>query len=127
MNLLDVVDRTQLKPLSEFVKARDQNPDFFPGDTVRVNVRITEGDKERIQTFEGVVLRRHTNGSGSTFTVRRVSFGVGCERTFPLYSPRIESIEVVRRGSVRRAKLYYLRKRSGKSARIEEKAFRRQE
>jgi len=127
MNLIEMVEQQQIKPLSDFVRARDQNPDFFPGDTVRVNVRVREGDKERIQTFEGVVLRRHANGAGSTFTVRRISFGVGCERTFPLYSPIIESIEVVRRGTVRRAKLYYLRNRSGKSARIKEKAYRRQE
>lgn len=125
MDLLAIVDQQQVKPLSDFVRARDANSDFFPGDTVKVNVRVREGDKERIQTFEGIILRRRANGAGSTFTVRRISFGVGCERTFPLFSPRIESIEVVRRGAVRRAKLYYLRERSGKSARIKEKAFRR--
>ncbi|MBM3215742.1 50S ribosomal protein L19 [Candidatus Poribacteria bacterium] len=125
MNLVSIVEQEQIKPLSEIIQARDNNPDFFAGDTVRVNVRIIEGDKERIQTFEGVIMRRHDNGAGSTFTVRRISFGVGCERTFPLYSPRIERIEVVRRGAVRRAKLYYLRERSGKSARIAEKAYRR--
>jgi large subunit ribosomal protein L19 len=127
MNLVNYVEQQQAKPLADFVRARDQNADFFPGDTVKVNVRVKEGDKERIQTFEGIILRRRANGAGSTFTVRRISFGVGCERTFPLFSPRIESIEIVRRGAVRRAKLYYLRDRSGKSARIKEKAFRRQE
>ena len=127
MNLVTFVEQQQVKPLTDFVRARDKNADFFPGDTVKVNVRVKEGDKERIQTFEGIILRRRANGTGSTFTVRRISFGVGCERTFPLFSPRIESIEVIRRGAVRRAKLYYLRERSGKSARIKEKAFRRKE
>jgi large subunit ribosomal protein L19 len=127
MDLVKVVEEEQMKPLSDFVQARDNNADFFPGDTVRVNVRVVEGGKERLQAFEGTVLRRHANGVNSTFTVRRISFGVGIERTFPLYSPRVEGIEVLRRGAVRRAKLYYLRNRSGKSARIREKAFRRQD
>ena len=127
MDLIKLVEEEHIKPLEEFVSARDKDPNFYPGDTVRVNVRVIEGNKERIQPFEGVVLRRHANGAGSTFTVRRISYGVGMERTFPLYSPRIESIQVLRRGAVRRAKLYYLRDRSGKSARIREKAFRRQE
>lgn len=93
-------------------------PDFRPGDTVRVAVRIVEGDKERIQNFEGVVIARRGEGMSETFTVRRVSFGVGMERTFSLHAPRIESIKVVRQGRVRRAKLYYLRDLSGKKARI---------
>jgi large subunit ribosomal protein L19 len=93
-------------------------PDFRAGDTVRVAVRIVEGDKERIQNFEGVVIGRHGDGMSATFTVRRVSFGVGMERTFTLHAPRVESIKVLRQGRVRRAKLYYLRDLSGKKARI---------
>ncbi|GAB4317096.1 MAG: 50S ribosomal protein L19 [Candidatus Sumerlaeia bacterium] len=95
-------------------------PDFRPGDTVRVSVRIVEGDKERIQDFEGVCIARKGAGARETFTVRRVSLGVGMERVFPIHSPRIESIQVVRRGKVRRAKLYYLRNLRGKKARITE-------
>ncbi|SMO73390.1 large subunit ribosomal protein L19 [Balnearium lithotrophicum] len=96
-------------------------PEFRVGDTVRVNVKIKEGDKERIQAFEGVVIRKRGSGTDATFTVRKVSYGVGIERTFPLYSPVIESIEVLKRGIVRRARLYYLRERRGKAARIKEK------
>jgi large subunit ribosomal protein L19 len=96
-------------------------PNFRPGDTVRVSVRIVEGDKERVQDYEGVVIRRKGGGLRETFTVRRVSFGVGMERIFPLHSPRIEEIKVVRRGKVRRAKLYYLRALRGKKARITER------
>lgn len=95
-------------------------PRFRPGDTVRVNVRIREGDKFRIQAFEGAVIAVKRRGLQSTFTVRKVTFGYGVERVFPSYSPMIESIEIVRRGRVRRAKLYYLRKRKGKAARIRE-------
>ena len=95
--------------------------DFGPGDTVRVNFRIREGDRERVQAFQGVVIKRRKGGPGSTFCVRRVTAGIGIERTFPLYSPLIESVEVIRRGAVRRAKLYYLRGLSGKAARIKEK------
>ena len=93
-------------------------PDFRPGDTVRVHAKVVEGDRERIQAFEGVVIRIRRRGIGSTFTVRRVSHGVGVERTFPYYSPLIEKVQVVRVGRVRRAKLYYLRQRVGKAARI---------
>jgi len=101
---------------------RNDLPDFRPGDTVRVHYRIQEGEeKERIQVFEGVVIRKRGSGTGATFTVRKVSFGIGVERTFPLHSPRIEKIEVVRRGKVRRARLYYLRGRYGKAARIKER------
>ena len=101
---------------------RSDLPDFRPGDTVRVHYRIQEGEeKERIQVFEGVVIRKRGSGTGATFTVRKVSFGIGVERTFPLHSPRIEKIEVVRRGKVRRARLYYLRGRYGKAARIKER------
>lgn len=99
-------------------------PPFAPGDTVRVYVRVREGEKERVQAFEGVVLRRRNAGLGSTFTVRKVSYGVGVERTFPLHSPLIERIERQRAGRIRRAKLYYLRERRGKAARIREKRAR---
>ncbi|MDE0084488.1 MAG: 50S ribosomal protein L19 [Candidatus Poribacteria bacterium] len=95
-------------------------PEFSPGDVVRVNTRIREGQKERIQAYEGTVIRRAHGGTRATFTVRRVAFGTGSERTFPLHSPNIESIRVVRYGAVRRAKLYYLRNRTGKSARVRE-------
>ena len=96
-------------------------PDFRPGDTVRVNVKIKEGERERVQAYEGVCIARSGAGLMESFTVRKISFGEGVERVFPLYSPTIESIVVVRRGAVRRAKLYYLRGRSGKSARIAER------
>ena len=94
---------------------------FGPGDTVRVNLRIREGERERVQAFEGVVIRLQGKGPGSTFTVRRVAHNVGVERTFPIYSPRLESVQTLRRGVVRRTKLYYLRERFGKAARIREK------
>jgi large subunit ribosomal protein L19 len=96
-------------------------PDFNPGDTVRVAVKVIEGERERTQVFEGVVIGRKNAGLNSNFTVRKISFGEGVERVFPLYSPRVDGIEVVRRGRVRRAKLYYLRGRAGKSARIAER------
>ncbi|MBW3578694.1 MAG: 50S ribosomal protein L19 [Actinobacteria bacterium] len=112
MNKVDVVERQHL---------RDDLPDFRPGDTVRVHVRVVEGNRSRIQVFEGVVLRRQGGGVRETFTVRKVSFGVGVERTFPVHSPIIDQVEVTRRGKVRRAKLYYLRERTGKKARIKEK------
>ena len=97
-------------------------PEFAPGDTVRVSVKVVEGERRRTQAFEGVVIARSNKGLNSNFTVRKISYGEGVERVFPLYSPTIAEIEVVRRGAVRRAKLYYLRGRSGKSARIAEKA-----
>lgn len=100
---------------------RTDIPPFQPGDVVRVHVRVVEGNRERIQAFEGTVIQRKSGGLSETFTVRRVSYGVGVERTFPLHSPRIERIELIRRGDVRRAKLFYLRKLSGKAARIKEK------
>ena len=103
---------------------RKEYPYFQSGDTVRINTRVIEGEKERIQAFEGVVIARHGGGIGESFTVRKISYGVGVERTFPLHSPRIESIKVVRRGRVRRAKLYYLRERVGKATRV--KARRKQ-
>ena len=99
---------------------RSDIPDFKAGDTVRVHVKVIEGQRERIQVFEGVVIQRRGGGISETFSVRKVSYGVGVERTFPLHSPRIDKIEVVRRGKVRRAKLFYLRKLQGKAARIKE-------
>ncbi|BAD40456.1 50S ribosomal protein L19 [Symbiobacterium thermophilum] len=106
---------------------RSDIPAFRPGDTVRVNVKVVEGNRERIQAFEGVVIKRQGSGINETFTVRRVSYGVGVERTFPVHSPRLASIEVIRRGVVRRAKLYYLRERTGKAARIRERRLARPE
>ncbi|MBP2017719.1 large subunit ribosomal protein L19 [Symbiobacterium terraclitae] len=106
---------------------RNDIPAFRPGDTVRVNVKVIEGSRERIQAFEGVVIKRQGSGVNETFTVRRISYGVGVERTFPVHSPRLASIEVVRRGVVRRAKLYYLRNLTGKAARIRERRVARPE
>ena len=99
-------------------------PDIIVGDTVKVHYRITEGNRERIQVFQGDVIRRHGHTSRETFTVRKISFSIGVERTFPVHSPKIDKIEVVRRGDVRRAKLYYLRNKIGKAAKIKEKAYR---
>ncbi|MBE3557326.1 MAG: 50S ribosomal protein L19 [Firmicutes bacterium] len=113
MDIMETLNREQ---------RRENLPDFAPGDTVRVTLRIVEGSHERLQNFEGPVIAREGKGLSETFTVRKVSFGVGVERTFPLHSPRIEKIEVVRRGKVRRAKLFYLRQRSGKAARIKERS-----
>ncbi len=115
MNIIDQLNQEQIAEVNRPV------PQFAPGDTVRVNVRVVEGNRERVQAFEGVCIARRNRGVNSAFTVRKISYGEGVERVFPLYSPRIESIEVVRRGDVRRAKLYYLRGRRGKSARIAEK------
>ena len=112
MDILDVVNKEQL---------RSDLPDFAPGDTLRVNVRVREGDKERLQAFEGVCIGRKGGGIRETFTVRKVSSGIGVERIFPVHSPSLESIKIVRRGRVRRAKLYYLRALRGKAARIREK------
>ncbi|MFZ5814848.1 MAG: 50S ribosomal protein L19 [Bacillota bacterium] len=102
---------------------RSDIPAFRPGDTVRVMVKVVEGNRERLQAFEGVVIKRQGAGVNETFTVRRISYGVGVERTFPVHSPRLATIEVVRRGIVRRAKLYYLRNLTGKAARIRERKF----
>lgn len=117
MNTLQKFEAKQLAGLKEGKNI----PDFGPGDTIRVNVRVKEGTRERVQAFEGVCLARKNDGVNSGFTVRKISYGEGVERVFPLWSSRIDSIELVRRGSVRRAKLYYLRERSGKSARISER------
>ena len=102
---------------------KDEAPKVNVGDTVRVHIRVKEGSRERIQVFQGDVIRRHGESARETFTVRKISFSVGVERTFPVHSPKIEKIEVVRRGAVRRAKLYYLRKKVGKAAKIKEKSF----
>jgi large subunit ribosomal protein L19 len=112
MKEIRVVEASQLK------KDRDG---FGPGDTVRVQVKVVEGEKERIQAFEGVVIRKRGEGARASFTVRRISYGVGVERTFPLHSPRIEGVQVIRRGHIRRSKLYYLRKLAGKAARLRER------
>lgn len=109
--------------ISEITKSqlRDDIPDFRPGDTIRVHAKIVEGTRERIQLFEGVVIKRHGTGISETYSVRKISNGVGVERTFPLHTPRVEKIEVIRHGRVRRAKLYYLRALRGKAARIPER------
>jgi large subunit ribosomal protein L19 len=112
MNPTDIVDRASL---------RDDVPVFAPGDTLRVHVRVVEGNRQRDQVFQGAVIRRQGSGARETFTVRKLSFGVGVERTFPVHSPVLSKIEVVSRGDVRRAKLYYLRGRVGKAAKIKEK------
>lgn len=113
MNQLQDVERSYLR--------EDTVPEFRAGDTVRVHVRVVEGDKSRIQVFQGVVIARRGGGTRETFTVRKISSGIGVERIFPLHSPNVDKVEVVRRGKVRRAKLYYLRGRRGKAARIEER------
>jgi large subunit ribosomal protein L19 len=117
MNLIAELEQEQLDRLV----AERGVPDFRPGDTLKVNVKVIEGNRERVQAFEGVCIARRNRGINSAFTVRKISYGEGVERVFPLYSPRIASIEVVRRGRVRRAKLYYLRGRTGKAARIAER------
>ncbi len=116
MNIIEQLEKEQLAKLTE----NKEIPVFSSGDTVKVNVRITEGERSRIQAYEGVVIAMRKAGLNSSFTVRKISYGEGVERVFPLYSPSIESIDVIRRGRVRRAKLYYLRERRGKSARIAE-------
>jgi len=112
MNATDLIDQRNL---------RDDIPDFAPGDTLKVHVRVVEGTRERVQVFQGAVIRRQGDGIRETFTVRKVSFGVGVERTFPVHSPILAKIEVLTRGDVRRAKLYYLRDRVGKASKIKEK------
>ena len=114
MDIIRAIEQQQIKEVAE----------FHVGDTVKVHYRITEGNRERIQVFQGDVIRRHGHGARETFTVRKISFAVGVERTFPVHSPKIDKIEVTRQGDVRRAKLYYLRDKVGKAAKIKEKAFR---
>ena len=118
---MNIIQRYEAEEIARLTAARPV-PEFAPGDTARVSVRVVEGERSRVQAFEGVVIARSNKGLGSNFTVRKISYGEGVERVFPLYSPTIAEIAVVRRGDVRRAKLYYLRGRSGKSARIAEKA-----
>lgn len=117
MNVLQSLEQEEVKKLAS---AR-ATPEFRPGDTLRVSVKVVEGERERIQAFEGVCIARKNGGINANFTLRKISYGEGVERVFPLYSPRISAIEVVRRGAVRRAKLYYLRGRTGKAARIAER------
>jgi large subunit ribosomal protein L19 len=112
MEAIQIVDAAEI---------RKDRGGFEPGDTVRVSVKVVEGEKERLQAFEGVVIRKRGGGAGASFTVRRISYGVGVERTFPLHSPRIDRIQVMRRSAVRRSKLYYLRELAGKAARLKEK------
>ena len=123
MNLIQQLEKEQFDKLS----AAKVIPDFAPGDTVIVNVKVVEGERTRVQAYEGVCIGRSGNGLNENFTVRKISYGEGVERVFPLYSPMIESIQVMRRGKVRRAKLYYLRDRRGKSARITERTEKQRE
>ena len=117
MNILQEIEQEQIDKLS----AGKTMPEFAPGDTIKVNVKVVEGERERIQAYEGVCIARKNDGLHSNFTVRKISYGEGVERVFPLYSPNLDSVEIVRRGDVRRAKLYYLRGRQGKRARIAER------
>jgi len=114
MNVVEMLEMEQM---------RGDIPDFKPGDTVKVHARIKEGEKERIQVFQGVVIRKRKGNTGATFTVRKVSYGIGVERIFPLHTPNIDKVEVVSRGKVRRSRLYYLRNLRGRAARIKEKRF----
>ena len=121
MNIIETLEQEQIARLAKDV------PEFAPGDTVIVNVKVKEGERSRVQAYEGVCIARSGGGLNESFTVRKISYGEGVERVFPLYSPLVESIKVVRRGAVRRAKLYYLRDRRGKSARIAERAEKKTE
>ncbi len=114
MNVVEMLEMEQM---------RGDIPEFKPGDTVKVHARIKEGEKERVQVFQGVVIRKRNGRTGATFTVRKVSYGIGVERIFPFHSPNIDKVEVVTRGKVRRSRLYYLRSRRGKAARIKEKRY----
>lgn len=120
MNILDKIGKSQMEAVTE----QRSIPEFGPGDTVKISVKVVEGSRERVQAFEGVCIARSNRGVNSSFTVRKISYGEGVERVFPLHSPKIQAIDVVRRGAVRRAKLYYLRGRTGKAARIAEKTTR---
>ena len=120
MNILDKIGKSQMEAVTE----QRSIPEFGPGDTVKISVKVVEGSRERVQAFEGVCIGRSNRGVNSSFTVRKISYGEGIERVFPLHSPKIQAIEVMRRGAVRRAKLYYLRGRTGKAARIAEKNTR---
>ena len=120
MNILDKIEKSQMEAVIE----QRSLPEFGPGDTVKISVKVVEGSRERVQAFEGVCIARSNRGVNPSFPVRKISYGEGVERVFPLHSPKIQSIEVMRRGAVRRAKLYYLRGRTGKAARIAEKNTR---
>ena len=120
MNILDKIGKSQMEAVTE----QRSIPEFGPGDTVKISVKVVEGSRERVQAFEGVCIARSNRGVNSSFTVRKISYGEGVERVFPLHSPKIQAIDVIRRGAVRRAKLYYLRGRTGKAARIAEKNTR---
>ena len=120
MNILDKIEKSQMEAVIE----QRSLPEFGPGDTVKISVKVVEGSRERVQAFEGVCIARSNRGVNSSFTVRKISYGEGVERVFPLHSPKIQSIEVMRRCAVRRAKLYYWRGRTGKAARIAEKNTR---
>ena len=122
MNIIDRIGKKQI----EKVLAQRSLPDFAPGDTVRVDVKVVEGERERIQAFEGVCIARRSDGVNSSFTVRKISYGEGVERVFPTHTPQVAGVTVMRRGRVRRAKLYYLRGRRGKAARIAEKTTHRE-
>ena len=122
MNIIDRIGKKQI----EKVLAQRSLPEFAPGDTVRVDVKVVEGERERIQAFEGVCIARRSDGINSSFTVRKISYGEGVERVFPVYAPQVAGVTVMRRGRVRRAKLYYLRGRTGKAARIAEKTTHRE-
>ncbi len=117
MNIVEQIGQAEIARLTEGKTI----PTFDVGDTIKVNVKVVEGSRERIQAYEGVVIARHNNGISSSFTVRKISYGEGVERVFPLYSPRVDSIDVIRKGRVRRAKLYYMRALRGKAARIKER------
>jgi large subunit ribosomal protein L19 len=117
---MNLIEQIEAENIAKFAESKTI-PDFRPGDTLKVGVKVVEGERTRVQNYEGVCIARSNKGMGSNFTVRKISFGEGVERVFPLYSPNIDSIEVVRKGAVRRAKLYYLRGRTGKSARIAER------
>ena len=121
MNIIQQLEQEQIAKLNKTI------PDFQPGDTVIVNVKVKEGERSRVQAYEGVCIARNGGGLQESFTVRKISYGEGVERVFPVYSPNVDSIKVVRRGAVRRAKLYYLRDRRGKSARIAERTDRQQD
>lgn len=121
MNIIDQIDQEEMARLKKDV------PEFGPGDTVRVNVKVVEGERSRVQAFEGVCIARHGKGLNQSFTVRKISYGEGVERVFPIYAPAVDSIKLIRRGAVRRAKLYYLRELRGKAARISERQEYRRE
>ena len=122
MNLIDEIEKEQIAA----IEAEKSIPDFQPGDTVKVNVKVIEGSRERVQAFEGVCIARRSDGVNSSFTVRKISYGEGVERVFPTHAPQVAGVTVMRRGRVRRAKLYYLRGRTGKAARIAEKTTHRE-